>query len=148
MSNQCPFCDIVAGRSPASVVYADDKVMCFMTLRPTRLGECMVIPKKHIDHFTDIPGELAAHIMIIANQIGRKMLSQFKGERIGMVIHGFGMPHAHLNLFPLHNSTDITSDRFAKIEQGKIVYDKKVIPEVDREVLEEHASRLRIDNVS
>lgn len=80
MSDQCPFCEIVAGRSSASVVYTDDQAMCFMTLRPTRLGECMVIPKKHIDHFTDIPDELAAHIMVIAQQVGRKMQTQFEGK--------------------------------------------------------------------
>lgn len=125
MSDQCPFCEIVAGRSSASVVYTDDQAMCFMTLRPTRLGECMVIPKKHIDHFTDIPDELAAHIMVIAQQVGRKMQTQFEGKRIGMVIHGFGVSHAHLILFPQQNTTDTTSNRFAKIEDGRIVYDHK-----------------------
>jgi histidine triad (HIT) family protein len=144
MIGDCIFCDIVAGRSPASVVYADDQAMCFMTCRPTRLGECMVIPRKHIDHFTDIPDELAAHMMVIAQRISRKMLSQFEGNRIGMVIHGFGVPHAHLILLPQQDTTDITSGRFAKIEAGKIVYDHKQIQMLDREVLDEHAARLRI----
>ena len=147
MSDLCPFCEIVAGRSPASVVYADGQVMGFMNLRPTRLGECMVIPKKHIDHFTDIPDKLAAHIMVIAQRIGRKMLSQFEGKRIGMVIHGFGVPHAHLILLTQQNTTDITSGRFARIEDGKIVYDHKRIPMLDRKILDEHAARLRIDDL-
>ena len=64
MSKQCKFCEIVSEHSPASVVYEDEKVMCFMTLRPTREGECVIIPKEHIDHFTDIPDELAAHITL------------------------------------------------------------------------------------
>ena len=145
MSDQCPFCEIVVGRSPASVVYSDDQVMCFMTLRPTRPGECMVIPKQHIDHFSDIPDELAGHIMIIAQRVGRKMRSQFEGERVGMVIHGFGVPHAHLILLPQQDTTDITSGRFSKIEDGEIVFDHKQLQRLDREVLDEHATRLKID---
>ena len=54
----CVFCEIVAGRSPASIVHEDDSSLCLMTLRPTRLGECVVIPKNHIDHFIDIPEDL------------------------------------------------------------------------------------------
>ena len=117
-----------------------------MTLRPTRLGECLLIPREHIDHFTDIPDDLAADMMVIAQRIGRKMLSEFEGGRIGMVVHGFGVPHAHLIVFPQHDISDITSGRFAKIEDGKIVYDHKQIPMLDREVLDEHAGRLRIDD--
>ena len=30
-----------------------------MTLRPTAPGECLVIPKAHIDHFTDIPDDIS-----------------------------------------------------------------------------------------
>lgn len=98
MSKQCKFCEIVSGHSPASVVYEDEKAMCFMTLRPIREGECVVIPKEHIDHFTDIPDEIATHIMVIAQRVGRNMCKQFGGIRIGLVVHGFGVPHAHLIL--------------------------------------------------
>lgn len=76
------------------------------------------------------------------------MQSQFEGERIGMVIRGFGVPHAHLISFPQQDTTDITSGRFAKIEDGEIVYDHMQIPMLDREVLDEHAARLKIDDLS
>ena len=121
--------------------------MCFMTLRPTRPGECMVIPKEHIDHFMDIPDELAAHIMIIAQQVARNMQRVFEPKRIGMVVHGFGVPHAHLILVPQHDITDITSGRFAKIENGKVMFDHKQLPLLDRTALDEHAEKLRIEDV-
>jgi histidine triad (HIT) family protein len=44
----CLFCDIVAGREPASRIYEDDAVLAFMDLRQVAHGHCLVIPKQHI----------------------------------------------------------------------------------------------------
>jgi histidine triad (HIT) family protein len=95
---KCVFCEIVTGRDPASVIYSDDLVLAFMTLQPSQPGECMVIPKLHIDHFTDIPDDLAMHMMVVGQRIGRKMMQVFSPKRVGLVVHGFGVPHAHLIL--------------------------------------------------
>jgi histidine triad (HIT) family protein len=91
----CPFCEIVAGQGAASVVYQDDALMAFMTLRPFAPGECTVIPREHIDHFTDVSDELAQRIIFVAQQIGRRMRIVFSPQRVGMVVHGYGVPHAH-----------------------------------------------------
>lgn len=56
----CPFCEIVAGTGAVSLVYEDQWTMAFIPLQPIYPGACIVIPKAHIDHFTDIPDELAA----------------------------------------------------------------------------------------
>ena len=143
MNKKCIYCEILAGNAPASIVYEDEEILSFMTLRPTRPGECLVIPKSHIDHFTDIPDELSAKIMVVAQKIGRKMLKAFNGDRIGMVIHGYGVPHAHLILFPQHTANDITSCQFAKISNGEIIFEHSLIPIVDRQILDEHALKLK-----
>ncbi|HKO19049.1 MAG TPA: HIT family protein [Acidobacteriaceae bacterium] len=140
----CVFCDIVAGRQRASVIYTDDLVTAFMTLRPSQAGECMVIPKEHIDHFTDLPDESAARIIIVAQRIGRRMQAVFAPKRVGMVVHGFGVPHAHLLIVPQHNIDDITSARFARTLDGKIVFDMKNVAPRTREQLDQDAESLRI----
>lgn len=48
MMNECIFCDIVAGKACASVVYEDDIVIAIMTIAPVNPGHVMVIPKNHI----------------------------------------------------------------------------------------------------
>ena len=87
----CPFCEIAAGRGEASIVHTDAQALAFVTLRPTRPGECLVVPREHIDHFTDIPDDLAAHIMVVAQRIGRRMREELSPLRVGMVVHGFGV---------------------------------------------------------
>ncbi len=142
---ECVFCSIVIGESPASIVYESEAVLGFMTLQPTRPGECLLIPKAHIDHFTDIPNEIASEIIIAANRIGRKLLNHFDPLRVGMVVHGFGVSHAHLILVPQHDFHDITSARFASIVGDEIVFNLKNIPKPDRKELDRQAALLRID---
>src|SRR5262249_41623665 len=43
----CVFCDIVAGRGPASVVYSDESVIAFLDLRPLNTGHLLVVPQAH-----------------------------------------------------------------------------------------------------
>ena len=142
---KCIFCDIVAGRAPVSVIYRDAIVMAFMAIRPTARGECLVIPQAHVDHFTDMDDDLAQHVMLIGQRIGRRLREVFNPLRVGMVVHGFGVPHAHLILVPQHGPHHITSNRFAIIRDGRIVFTESAVPAVDRQELDEHARRLAID---
>ena len=138
----CAFCDIAAGQAPVSIIFQDDAVMAFMTLRPFAAGECLIIPRRHVDHFTDLDDGTATRIMITAQRIGRRMREVFGPERVGMVVHGYGVPHAHFVLVPQNGPHDITSARYAHIEDGRIVFSMKGIPLTSRATLDEHARLL------
>lgn len=135
----CIFCDIVAERAPASFVYRDHLVSAFMTLQPTAPGECLVIPNIHVDHFTDVPDPLAAHIMSVAQRIGRQMRNSFPLERVGYLVHGYGVAHAHLIIVPQQGPHHLTSDRFARIVNGDVVFDLSRVPVAKRDTLDSHA---------
>jgi histidine triad (HIT) family protein len=145
VNQKCVFCEIVAGREPVSTIFEDQSVMAMMALHPTSPGECLVIPKRHIDHFTDVDDVTAQKILVVAQKIGRRMREIFKPERVGMVVHGFGVPHAHLVVVPLHHPNDITSGRFAYLENGEIVFGLRNIPKVERPTLDAHARLLKTD---
>jgi histidine triad (HIT) family protein len=140
----CVFCEIVAGRAPASFIYDDDLVTAFMTLQPTAAGECLVIPKEHVDHFTDLPDSLAQHIMGVAQRIGRRVRAVFPAQRIGYLVHGYGVPHAHFIIVPQQGPYHLTSDRFAHIRDGRIVFDLSAVPIADRATLDDHAQQLSL----
>lgn len=141
----CVFCEIVQGSAPASVIYRDDAIVAFMGIRPIAPGECIVIPTAHVDHFTDLDDATAQRIIVLAQQIGRRLRTHFSPQRVGMVVHGYGVAHAHLILVPQHAPDDITSARFARIEDGRIVYSEEGIPVADRVELDDHAQRLSRD---
>ena len=142
---ECVFCKIVAGTEPSEKLYEDDKILAFMDIRPISPGEFMVIPKKHIDHFYDIPDDLAQHIMLYTQKLARKLNEVFKPVRVGYVVHGFGVPHAHLVVIPLNNRNDVTSVKFLEVEGNEIKLNYNLVPLTDRAELEKAAETLRID---
>jgi histidine triad (HIT) family protein len=141
----CIFCEIIAGRSPVSLIYSDELCLAFMTLSPFAAGECTVIPREHIDHFTNVDDSVAAHIMVVAQRIGRRMRTVFNPQRVGMVVHVYGVPHAHLVIVPQNGPHDITSAHYARIEEGEITFIIKHLPFTERSTLDEHARLLSID---
>jgi len=142
----CTFCRIVSGDLPSSIIWEDDQVMAFMNLRAVNKGECMVIPKEHIDHFTSIPDPLAAKMLLVAQRIGRRILALYKPDRVGYVVHGYGVPHAHYLIVPQHDPNDITSQKFIQVVDGKIEFTDQHLPLIPREELDRMAAELAIDD--
>ena len=142
MNPECIFCRIVAKREVASVFYDDDLVMGFMDIRPINPGTCLIIPKDHVDHFTDLPENVAQRITSVALRVGRKIRDVFKPTRVGMVVHGFGVPHAHLIVVPQHDRYDITSRHFAVIKDGRIAFEWDRLPLANRAELDAQAKML------
>ncbi len=139
----CAFCKIISGEEEASRIYEDDKILAFMNLRPINTGAFIVIPKEHIEHFIDIPDDLAAHILLTAQRFARIAQEKFKPKRMGYVVHGFVVSHAHLNVIPINHSDDIVSGKFAKIENGNITFDHTQIPIAPREELDRMAQIIK-----
>jgi histidine triad (HIT) family protein len=149
MSNQtnsnCIFCQIVAGTSSSSKFYEDDEILGFMILRPKYTGECLIVPKAHIDQFMDIDDELAAKIIKIGQKTARKMRKIFQPKRVGYVVSGYGVPHAHLIVLPCYEMNDITSKHYAVLRDGEIHFTQQNVPLASHEELDRIASLLRIE---
>jgi histidine triad (HIT) family protein len=58
----CPFCDIVAGDAPATVVYEDKVAIAFLPLNPATKGHTLVIPRTHVRDFFELDAGLAASL--------------------------------------------------------------------------------------
>lgn len=56
----CPFCAIVAGEAPASVLREWDDAICIEPLNPVVRGHVLVIPKVHVQAFFSSPEVSAA----------------------------------------------------------------------------------------
>jgi len=116
-----------------------------MNIKPSHPGECLLIPKEHIDHFTDIKEDLAAKIIKIGQRLANKIRKELNPQRVGYIVAGYGVPHAHLIIVPQHHTNDITCEHFAVLENGKIHFTDQHIPIVDRKDLDAMAKRLKVD---
>lgn len=52
----CPFCEIVAGRAPATILEDWPDVMAIVPLNPVTPGHVLIIPKVHVPDLTTNPG--------------------------------------------------------------------------------------------
>jgi histidine triad (HIT) family protein len=52
----CVFCDIVGGRAPADIVWADEVGVAFLDRTPLFWGHTLVVPTRHTLQLSDLPG--------------------------------------------------------------------------------------------
>lgn len=99
---ECPFCQIIAGKAPARKVYEDEHTLAFLDLNPISRGHTLVIPKKHVEWFTDIEPEdgIAGPFLKSCYVVARKLKRAFDCEYVTMLIRGTRVPHVHMLLIP------------------------------------------------
>lgn len=54
-SGECVFCQIVAGKAPATIVHRWDGAIAIVPLNPVTDGHLLVIPTRHVADFTEEP---------------------------------------------------------------------------------------------
>lgn len=100
------FSKIISGDFPGRFVWADEHCVGFLTIEPQTHGHVLVVPRQEIDHWIDLPDDLRDHLFAVAQRIGAAVLEEFEGDRIGLVIAGYGVPHTHVHVFPATSLAD------------------------------------------
>ncbi len=139
----CPFCKIIKGNLEASVIYEDDLILGIVPLRAPYPESALVFPKEHIDHFTDLPKQLAIHVMSVGFELGKRIMSEYSPDRIGMGVHGYGVAHAHFNVFPQNHANDVVFGKMAYIKEGEIRFGFRNLPAPSRDRMNDIAKTLR-----
>lgn len=66
---QCVFCDIVAGRAPASLLYEDERVIAFMDIGPVTPGHFLVVPRRHMPGLADLDVLTGQHLFAVTMRL-------------------------------------------------------------------------------
>lgn len=114
------FTRIIDGEIPGRFVWKDDKAVAFLTIAPIKPGHVLVVPRAEVDHWVDLDGELAAHLMSVARDVGRAQMAAFTPVRVGMIIAGLEVPHCHLHLIPIDAESDLS---FANADHDAVAED-------------------------
>jgi histidine triad (HIT) family protein len=68
----CVFCDIVAGRAPAQIIYQDEHVTAFHDLHPQAPVHILIVPNRHIVSCAELAAgdeALLGHLLVKAAQL-------------------------------------------------------------------------------
>ncbi len=101
----CIFCEIVAERAPASVVYEDDTCVAFLDLRPVTEVHTLIIPKRHAAGLQDLDPADGAHLFTTAMRLATALRrSDLRCDGVNLFLAdgeaaGQEVFHVHLHLF-------------------------------------------------
>jgi histidine triad (HIT) family protein len=100
MTKMTIFSRILRGELPATFVHTDDVCGAFLALNPLAVGHVLVVPRVEADHWIDLDADIVAHLMAVAQRIGKAQQAAFHCERVGVIIAGYEVPHVHVHVIP------------------------------------------------
>lgn len=101
------FTKIINGEIPCHKLYEDDRCFSFLDIRPINPGHALVIPKQEVDYLFDVDDALLQHMMVVAKKVGLAIDRAVPCERVGVIVAGLEVPHAHIHLVPITGLGDI-----------------------------------------
>jgi diadenosine tetraphosphate (Ap4A) HIT family hydrolase len=100
------FSKIIAGEIPGRFVWEDEDVVAFLTIAPVTAGHTLIVPRREVDQWQDVDGELFARCTEVARVVGQAVRKAWDAPRAGLLIAGIEVPHLHLHVFPAWKISD------------------------------------------
>jgi len=130
------FCEIVAGRSPASVVHGDDDVVAFLDVMPINAGHTLVVPRVHAAELSELDPRVGGRMFQVAQHVTAAVrAAALPCDGVNLFLAdgaaaGQEVFHAHLHVIPRRRGDGLRISL-------------KYPPVPTREALDEIASTLR-----
>ena len=114
------FTRIVQGEIPCHKIYEDEVALAFLDIRPLNPGHTLVIPKQEVDYLFDLEDGLLQHLALVSKKVARAIDRAVPCERVGLIVAGLEVPHAHIHLVPINGIGDINFARARDAEQADL----------------------------
>ena len=97
------FTRIINGELPGRFLWRDERCVAFLSINPIRAGHTLVVPRAEVDHWVDLDPAVNAHLMGVAQILAAAQRAVFLPKRIGLIMAGFEVAHAHLHVIPIND---------------------------------------------
>ena len=101
------FTKIIRGEIPSYKIAEDERFFAFLDINPVSRGHTLVIPKQETDYLFDLDPALLGDLMQFAQKTAKALKQAVACARIGVVVMGLEVPHAHIHLIPMNSEADI-----------------------------------------
>ncbi|MCW1735964.1 HIT family protein [Anaerorudis cellulosivorans] len=102
------FSRIIAGEIPSYKVAENDKFFAFLDINPLAKGHTLVVPKQEIDYIFDLDDTMLADMILFAKKTAKAIEKSIPCKRVGMMVIGLEVPHAHIHLIPIQKENDMS----------------------------------------
>jgi len=123
--NNCTFCRIIKGLSPAAFVYQNEFAVAFMDRFPLSKGHVLVVPKKHYEQIYDMDVEEAAKLFKVVYKVAGMIQKTLEPDGMRIVQNNGGaagqvIPHVHFHLIPAYYHTPLKREGVSMEELEEI----------------------------
>jgi len=101
------FTKIVNGEIPAWKVAENDDYLAFLDIFPVAEGHTLVIPKKEVDYLFDLDDKTYLGLHAFAKKVAEGLKKAIPCRRVGVMVLGLEVPHAHIHLVPMQTEADL-----------------------------------------
>ncbi len=122
------FTKIINREIPANIIAEDENYISFLDVSPLSKGHALVVPKKEIDYLFDLDDETTSGIMIFAKKVAKAIDKSVDCVRVGVIVVGVEVPHAHIHLVPFKNANELNFQR------EKLKLEKEEIAEIAEKI--------------
>jgi len=119
---KCIFCEIVNGKiKTPGVFWEDENFMAWLSIDPNTRGFTCVIPKKHFGSDVLKMDDITLQKFILASKKVASILENYFDDvgRVGLIMEGTGIDHAHIKLVPMHGTADMKKGIWKQVLSGK-----------------------------
>ena len=121
------FTRIINGEIPCHKICEDENYFAFLDIRPINPGHTLVIPKGEVDYFFDVDDDVLGGMMVFAKKIAHAIQKEVECKRIGVMVAGLEVPHAHIHLIPITEISDLNFDHAKPAENDDLAQIAKEI---------------------
>ncbi len=100
------FTKIIHGEIPSYKIAEDENYFAFLDIAPLAKGHTLVIPKKEVDYLFDLDDETLKGLTTFSKRVAKAIDKVIECKRVGVVVLGLEVPHAHIHLIPLQSEAD------------------------------------------
>ena len=109
------FSKIVKGEIPCHKIMEDDCYLAFLDIRPINPGHTLVVPKQEIDYIFDLDENTLSGLMLFAQRVAVKIKKSVTCQRIGIMVAGLEVAHAHVHLVPINSVGDLNFEKETRL---------------------------------
>lgn len=101
------FSKIIAGDIPSYKIAEDDRYYAFLDIFPMKKGHTLVVPKQEIDYLFDVDDDTLSGMAVFAKKVAVAIQKAIPCQRVGVMVLGMEVPHAHIHLIPMDKEGDL-----------------------------------------
>ncbi|XP_039013769.1 adenylylsulfatase HINT3-like isoform X2 [Hibiscus syriacus] len=120
LRDDCVFCLIIRGESPAFKLYEDDMCLCILDTRPLSRGHSLIIPKSHFSSLDATPPSVVAAMCSKVPFLGNAIMKATGSDSFNLLVNngaaaGQVIFHTHIHIIPRKAGDCLWTSEFYRV---------------------------------